>query len=115
MTFNFDQWKESIQHNLRGWKQRMEQAGTGSVYYFLAGVSLLPVIQAVHGGDWSGLSTLGATLGGAVSTGLLVNIVQKAKDKSEVEVAYILESDTKAVAELKTEIEFYAGELGCFA
>jgi hypothetical protein len=47
--------------------------------------------QTVHCGDWSRLAVLGASLGRAVSTNLLANIVQKSKDKSHAEVAQILE------------------------
>jgi formylglycine-generating enzyme required for sulfatase activity len=112
MSFNFDQWKESTKQNLRGWKGRMERAGTNSVYYFLAGVSLLPVAQAVHSGDWSGLAVLGATLGGAVSTNLLANIVQKSKDKSDAEVARMLEAEANSKPELKPELDALLEKLG---
>ncbi len=105
MAFNFDQWKASTKQKLQGWKERMEYAGINSAYYFLAGISLLPVVQAVHGGDWSGLAVLGASLGSAVSTNLLANIVQKSKDKSDAEVALILESEVKAMPELKAELD----------
>lgn len=105
MPFNFDQWKESTKEKLQGWKGRMERTGTNSAYYFLAGVSLLPVAQAVHSGDWSGLAVLGASLGGAVSTNLLANIVQKAKDKNDAEVAQLLQEEVKSSPELKAEIE----------
>lgn len=105
MPFNFEQWKASTIEKLQGWKGRMERAGMNSAYYFLAGVSLLPVAQAVHSGDWSGLAVLGASLGGAVSTNLLANIVQKAKDKSDVEVAQLLQEEIASSPELKAEIE----------
>jgi formylglycine-generating enzyme required for sulfatase activity len=105
MSFNLEQWKESIRKNLHGWKGRMERTGVNSLYYFLAGVSLLPVVQAVHSGDWSGLAVLGASVDGAVSTGLLANVVQKAKDKSDKEVAGILETEVKSSPELKAEID----------
>lgn len=105
MPFNFEQWKASTTEKLQGWKGRMERAGMNSAYYFLAGVSLLPVAQAVHSGDWSGLAVLGASLGGAVSTNLLANIVQKAKDKSDVEVAQILQEEAKTSPELKAELD----------
>lgn len=105
MPFNFDQWKESTRQKLQGWKSRMDHAGVNSAYYFLAGISLLPVAQAVHSGDWSGLAVMGASLGGAVSTNLLANIVQKAKDKSDVEVARIMEAEAQATPELKAEMD----------
>lgn len=105
MSFNFDQWKASTKEKLQGWKIRMGNAGLNSAYYFLAGVSLWPVAQAVHGGDWSGLAVLGATVGSAVSTNLLANIVQKAKDKSDVEVAQLLQEEIRTSPELKAEIE----------
>ncbi|MBI5294613.1 MAG: SUMF1/EgtB/PvdO family nonheme iron enzyme [Chloroflexi bacterium] len=105
MAFNFDLWKEATKQKLQGWKGRMDRAGVNSAYYFLAGVSLIPIVRAVHSGDWSGLAVMGASLGGAVSTNLLANIVQKAKDKSEAEVAKILEDEVKATPELKAEID----------
>lgn len=105
MPFNLDQWKASLKEKLQDWKERMERTGVNSAYYFLAGVSLLPVAQTVHSGDWSGLAVLGASLGGAVSTNLLANIVQKAKDKSDVEIAQLLQNEVKSFPELKAEIE----------
>jgi hypothetical protein len=105
MAFNLEQWKASTTQNLQGWKGRMEHAGVNSVYYFLAGLSLLPVAQAVHSGDWSGLAVLGASVGGAVSTNLLANIVQKSKEKSDAEVAQILETEVKTTPELKAELD----------
>jgi hypothetical protein len=105
MPFNFDQWKETTARNLQGWKVRMERAGVNSSYYFLAGVSLLPIAQAVHSGDWSGLAVLGASLGGAVSTNLLANIVQKSKDKTDAQVAQILEAEVRSAPELKAEMD----------
>src|SRR5688572_24577131 len=105
MAFNFDQWKESAKQNLQGWKGRMDRAGTTSVYYFLAGVSLLPLVQVVHNGDWSGLAVLGASVGGAVSTNLLANIVQKSKDKSDAEIAETLEAEVQSIPELKAELD----------
>jgi len=104
MAFNFDLWKESTKRKLQGWKGRMERGGTNSAYYFLAGASLFPVVQAVHSGDWSGLAVLGASLGGAVSTNLLANIVQKSKDKSDAEIAKILETEAKSSPELNAEL-----------
>jgi len=88
-----------------GLERTHEPAGVSSAYYFLASVSLLPVAQAVHSGDWSGLAVLGASLGGAVSTNLLANIVQKSKDKSDAEVAQLLQEEAKSSPELQAEIE----------
>lgn len=105
MSFNLDQWKDANLQNLRDWKSRMQKAGVNSAYYFLAGNTLLPIAQAVHSGDWSGLAVLGASLGGTVGTNLLANIVQKTKDKSAAEVAQILESEVKAAPELKAAID----------
>ena len=105
MPFNFEQWKESTRQKLKDWKGRMERAGVNSAYYFLAGVSLLPVAQAVHSGDWSGLAVMGASLGGAVSTNLLANIVQKSKDKSDAEIAQLLESEAQSAPDLTTELD----------
>lgn len=105
MPFNFEQWKENTKETLQGWKSRMERAGLNSAYYFLAGVSLLPVVQAVHSGDWGGLAVLGASLGSAVSTNLLANIVQRAKDKSEVQISEILETEAESTPELKPELD----------
>ena len=111
MTFNFDQWKESAKQKLQGWKGRMDRAGTNSAYYFLAGVSLLPLVQVVHSGDWSGLAVLGASVGGAVSTNLLANIVQKSKDKSDAEIAKTLEVEAQSMPELKVELDIMLEKL----
>jgi formylglycine-generating enzyme required for sulfatase activity len=115
MPFNVDHWKQSTKEKLQGWKGRMERAGVNSAYYFLAGVSLLPVAQAVNSGDWSGLTVLGASLGGAVSTNLLANIVQKVKDKDEAEAAQILEAEAGASPELTAEIDVMLTKLDALA
>ena len=101
MPFNFEQWKESTRQKLQGWKGRMDRAGLHSAYYLIAASAFLPIIEAAHTGDWSAL----AVLGSAVGTNLLANIVQQSKDKSDVEVAKILETEANATPELKVEID----------
>jgi len=101
MPFNFDQWKESTKQNLQGWKVRMDRAGVNSAYYLITASAFLPIVEAAHKGDWSAL----AVLGSAVGTNLLANIVQQVKDKSDVELARILEDEVGRMPELKAEMD----------
>jgi formylglycine-generating enzyme required for sulfatase activity len=101
MPFNFDQWKECAKQNLQGWKVRMDRAGVNSAYYLITASAFLPIVEAAHKGDWSAL----AVLGSAVGTNLLANIVQKVKDKSDVELARILEDEVRRTPELKAEMD----------
>jgi formylglycine-generating enzyme required for sulfatase activity len=105
MALNRELWKEKTKENLSGWKKRFDKAGANSAYYFLSAISFTPIIQAVHSGDWGALSVLGMTLGGAVGTNLLANMVQNLKGKSEEEVAIILTDEMQAAPELKTELD----------
>ena len=105
MAFNTELWKKSTKENLQGWKKRFDKAGTNSAYYFLSAVSFAPIIQAVHSGDWGALSLLGMTLGGAVGTNLLANMVQNLKGKSEEEIAIALVDEMKTAPELKEALD----------
>ena len=105
MPFDIQSWKADIQTRLRGWKGRLDRAGTNSVYYFLAGTSFLPIVHAVQNGDYASLAVLGATLGTSVGTNLLANMVQKFKDKSDAEIAQELEREVQSTPELKKELD----------
>ncbi len=105
MPFDISSWKAQLSVKLPGWRTRMQAGGINSVYFFIAATSLFPVLQAAQSGDWSALVSLGTILGGAVSTNLLANLVQKLKDKSDVEVAETLQSEAKSTPELKVEVD----------
>ncbi len=105
MAFDITTWKDQLKTRLPGWQERMKAGGVNSAYYFIAATSLLPVLQAAHSGDWSALVSLGTLLGGAVSTNLLANMMQKLKDKSDVETANILQAETQSMPELKAEVD----------
>jgi len=105
MSFDLTIWKQQIAEKLPNWQTRMKAGGVNSIYFFLAATSLFPILQSAQSGDWSALVALGTTLGGAVSTNLLANLVQKLKDKSEAEVAQALQAETKINPELKVEMD----------
>jgi len=105
MPFTIQTWKTELRSRLQGWKNRLDRAGIHSVYYFIAATSLVPIVQAAHSGDWGSLAVLGTALGGAVSTNLLANMVQKLKDKSDSDVAMELEKETQTTPELKLELD----------
>lgn len=109
MPLNLQSWKASLRSRLPGWKKRLDRAGTNSVYYFLAGTSLLPIVEAAHRGDWGSLALLGSALGGAVSGNLLANIVQKMRDKSEAEIAVELEQAVQSSPELQLAMDDLLG------
>jgi formylglycine-generating enzyme required for sulfatase activity len=105
MAFNIEVWKEENRKGLQGWQARFNKANTNSAYYFLAAVSFVPVVQAFYSGDFSALSVLGMSLGGAVGTNLLANMVQNLKDKSEDEIALALADEMQATPELKSALD----------
>ena len=105
MAFNIELWKEENRKGLQGWKARFNKASTNSAYYFLAAVSFAPVVQAFYSGDFSALSVLGMSLGGAVGTNLLANMIQNLKDKSEDEIAVALADEMQAAPELKSALD----------
>jgi formylglycine-generating enzyme required for sulfatase activity len=105
MALNTALWKEKTKENLGGWKKRFDKAGANSTYYFLSAISFAPIIQAVHSGDWGALSLLGMTLGGAVGTNLLANMVQNLKGKSDGEVAEALATKIQAEPDLKDALD----------
>lgn len=104
MPITLQTWKDQLIRQLPGWKTRLDRAATGSAYYFIAASAFLPIVQAVSGGDWSALLTLVSTLGGSVGANLLANLAQQAKDRSEAEVAALLESQAKAQPDLQPAI-----------
>ena len=110
MDFNLEKWKTSIASQLVGWKKHLNQAGVNSVYYFVAASSFLPLIQVVHSGDWTAM----ATLGSAVGAGLLANMVQKLKDKSDLEVAHELEAEAQRTPALRAELDTLLEHLDAF-
>ena len=105
MPFDISTWKEQLKTKLPGWRTRMQAGGVSSVYFFLAASSLLPVLQAAQGGDWSALFSLSTVIGTAVSTSLLSNMLQKFKDKSDAEIAQTLKQEAGSAPELKGEID----------
>jgi formylglycine-generating enzyme required for sulfatase activity len=105
MPFDINTWKAQLSAKLPGWRARMHAGGVNSVYYFIAASSLFPVLQAAQSGDWSALVSLGTILGSAVSTNLLANLAKKLKDKTDVEVAEILQSGAQLEPDLKAEID----------
>ena len=114
MPFDIKIWKEQLNKKMPGWRDRMQAVGVNSAYYFIAAISLSPVLQSAQSGDWSSLVSLGTILGGAGCTNLLADLVQKLRDKSDVEVAEILEAGVKIAPELKIEIDVLLQNLDAF-
>lgn len=105
MPFDLTLWKEKTAKQLQGWKKRFDKTGANSAYYFIAASSLLPVVQAAQSGDWSALATLGTVVGGAVSTNLLSNMLQRIKDKSDAEIAVDLQATAAESPDLNAELD----------
>ena len=105
MAFSIETWKAETSKKLTGWKARFNKASVNSAYYFLAAVSFAPVVQAFYSGDFSALSVLGMSLGGAVGTNLLANMVQNLKDKSEAEIAVAIAAEVEAQPDLKPALD----------
>lgn len=59
---DLETWKAKVSKRLRDWRSRLERTGVGSVYTFLAGVALEPVIQAARADKSAGLIALGSVV-----------------------------------------------------
>ena len=75
-------WKGRVYERFWGWRQRMQQAGTDSVYVFLSTVTLWPVIEAVRAGEWALVAALEQVLS-KVDGKLLMNHIQGWKDEAD--------------------------------
>lgn len=111
MEFNLDNWKSEIASSVNGWTTRFKRAGFQSIYYFLAAITFLPVVQAANRGDWTAIALLGGTIGGAVGTNLLANILQKNKDSSEEAMAVSLQMEAVSKPALDNEINILLEKL----
>ncbi len=104
MEFSLDNWKSKIVNSLSGWAVRFKKTGFQSIYYFLAAITFLPIVEAAKRSDWAAIALLGGTIGGAVGTNLLANILQKHKDSSEEEMAVTLQKEAASTPALDEEI-----------
>jgi len=82
MGFDITRWQEKISEHIRPRVWLFKQAGTDLIYGLLASSALLPII--LSGGD---LSAALVPLLGNIGAGLVVNLVQGWKDKSDESVA----------------------------
>ena len=105
MSFDINTWKYQIAKKIPELKVRLKSSGVNTLYYFLAATSLVPIIQAVQSGDAAALTTLSGILAGAVSTNIISNVVQKLKDKSDTEIAQVLQEQVSIAPGLKAEID----------
>lgn len=105
MGFDIEYWKNEIAEKLPGWQEHVIVTGYDTAYYMLAAVALLPVVQAVQHGDNRAESTLAVLLGNTGKTNLLLSLVSHLVDKSIVEIAQILQTETVKMPGMKTEID----------
>ncbi|MBI5185922.1 MAG: NACHT domain-containing protein [Nitrospinae bacterium] len=117
MAFDEKTWKEKVKERLKGWKGRMDKAGAESVYGFIAGSALWPVVDAFKEGDLiAPMMELGKALGG-VGTNLLANLIQKWKDQGadETSIAKQLAEETTKTPDLRKELDAVLEKLDAFA
>lgn len=79
-------WQGKIREQLRQSGDFLRRMTPGMTYGALATATLLPIIEAVKGGDLMALGALYTTLGG-VGVNLVTNVIQEWKERSDAEVA----------------------------
>ena len=82
MSWNLQDWKDTVSARLWGWRMRMQELQADSVYMFLTATALAPVLEAVRQGEWSALFVVGGVVSG-VGTNLLANLLQQWKDTAD--------------------------------
>ena len=102
MSFTLQSWKEDLKKHLEGWRGRMKQSGVNSIYAFVSASALLPVIQAVSGGDLTPIMELGKLFSG-LGTSLLANRLQGWNN--EADAAKEIESEIESNQDLRTELD----------
>ncbi|MCP5007805.1 MAG: hypothetical protein GY941_28295, partial [Planctomycetes bacterium] len=102
MSFTLDTWKESIKKNLDGWRVRMRETGVESIYSFVSASALLPLIQAVSGGELVAIAELGR-LTSSLGTSLLASKLQNWKNESDA--AKKIESEIESNLDLRKELD----------
>ncbi len=109
MPFNLNTWQTTVKQRLQNWQSRWERLrnrGTATLYPFLAATALLPVAEAVHGGDWGALAVLGGVVAG-VGSNLVANVIQGWKDEADgaQKLAAAVENDAALRAEMDAVLE----------
>lgn len=79
-------WQAKIREQLTQSTHLFQRMAPGLTYGALATATLLPIVEAVKGGDLTALSALYTTLGG-IGVNLVTNVIQTWKDRSAEEVA----------------------------
>jgi hypothetical protein len=82
MTFDLTSWKSDLQGRFHNWRPRWQQAGTHSLYLFVAATALWPVAAALQRGDLAAVMLLGQLLAN-VGSNLLANVIQRIKDEAD--------------------------------
>ncbi len=105
MAFNLQEWQDAIKQQMAGWQTRwavLRNAGTASLYPYLAATALWPVVEAVQQGDLSAAMTLGGVVAG-VGSNLLANMIQDWKDEADAAQALAEAVDTSP--DLRIELD----------
>ncbi|GAX61116.1 NTPase [Candidatus Scalindua japonica] len=102
MPFSIQSWKGNLKKRFEGWSGRMKESGVKSIYAFVSASALLPVIQAVNGGDLAPIMELGKLVSG-LGTSLLANRLQGWKD--EADAAKKIESEIENNQDLRKELD----------
>ena len=79
-------WQTRVRERLQASAATIRGLAPGTLYGFLAGSTLLPLVAAVNQGDYAALITLGGIASG-VGGNLIANQVQAWKDRSDAELS----------------------------
>ncbi len=83
---DLNSWQTRVREGLQASAATIRALAPGTLYGFLAGSTLLPLVAAVNQGDYAALITLGGIASG-VGGNLIANQVQAWKDRSDAELA----------------------------
>ena len=104
MSFTLQSWKEDLEKHLEGWRGRMRTSGVKSIYAFVSATALLPVIQAVAGGDLTPVMELGRLISG-LGTNLLATKLQGWKNNTETEIAAQIKNEVENDQDIRAEFD----------
>lgn len=103
-------WRQATRARLLGLTDAVREMTPGMAYGALCSASLLPVVTAANGGDFTALVALSGVVGG-VGGNLIANQIQTWKDRSDEELAVELTTLAREDAQWRETLDTLLAEL----
>ncbi len=97
-------WREEVRKRVQASADALRTLAPNTLYGFVAGCTLLPLVAAVNQGEYGAFVTL-AGIAGGIGGNLIANQVQGWKDKSDAELAADLEARAADSAEWREALD----------